>query len=253
MNSSRFAPGSSHRRIPLLLTPDHPCPYLPAQSARTAFVSPDVVMDMALYSALLQAGYRRSGQHVYRPHCARCQACLSLRVPVEQFQANRQQRRYLKRNADLQIAWAEPALTDEHWALYQRYIDTRHQDGDMYPASPEQFYGFLIADWAHSRILELRLDGALVGVAVIDVCADGYSAVYSFFAPELAQRSLGVYLVLSLLALARLEQRPFLYLGFYIEACRKMQYKANYQPAQIWRNGHWQAQDRVSKRPDNAS
>lgn len=231
---------SQSRRIPLLQTPEHACPYLPGQIARTAFVSPDVAMDMALYGTLLQAGYRRSGEHVYRPHCHSCQACQAVRIPVEQFQPNRQQRRCLKRNGDLAIRWAEPVLTDAHWALFQRYIENRHQDGDMYPASTEQFYAFLTADWAQSRLLELYLAEELVGVAVIDVCADGFSAVYSFFAPEHAARSLGVYLVLSLIALARLEQRPFIYLGFYIAACRKMQYKANYRPAQILRNGAWQ-------------
>lgn len=230
---------ASRVSIPLYVTPEHPCPYLPGELATTAFIGTEVELNKDLFTALLQSGYRRSGNYVYRPRCERCAACLAVRIPSALFIPTRSQKRCLKRNEDLSVQWAPALLTEEHFTLYQRYIDLRHYDGDMFPAEREQFFKFLMANWCESRLLELRCDGLLVACAVIDISHDGYSAVYSFFSPELEKRSLGTYVILSLIAMARLEHLPYVYLGYYISNCRKMNYKQHYHPLQFWQKGEW--------------
>jgi len=150
------APGSL--RLPLFLTPELPCHYLPGRLARTAFVGSAVPMTASLYAALMRQGFRRSGNHVYRPHCAGCQACIPVRVPVAQFQPNRSQRRNLARNADLMVRWLPAQLGEAEYQLYERYINSRHADGDMFPPDREQAGQFLLSDWAETRLLGLFKD-----------------------------------------------------------------------------------------------
>ncbi|NQD37828.1 arginyltransferase [Permianibacter sp. IMCC34836] len=227
-------------RIPLFLTPELPCNYLPDRLARTAFVGSEVPMSAELYAALMRQGFRRSGSHVYRPHCAGCQACIPVRIPVADFRPSRSQRRNLAQNADLAVGWERPALAEDHYQLYERYISQRHADGEMYPPSRDQAEQFLLADWSATRLLTLRHDQQLLAVLVADVADDGLSAVYSFFAPEQTRRGLGVRAVLALIERARSAGLPYVYLGYYIADCRKMNYKADYQPQQHFRDGEWQ-------------
>ncbi|MCW8886097.1 MAG: arginyltransferase, partial [Motiliproteus sp.] len=57
-------------------TPEHPCSYLSNRQAKTLFVDPKAVLDNTSYSVLSDFGFRRSGPHVYRPHCNGCNACV---------------------------------------------------------------------------------------------------------------------------------------------------------------------------------
>ncbi len=230
---------ASGLRIPIYLTPEHACPYLPDKMATTAFVGTEVELNKDIFSALLRIGYRRSGKHVYRPRCRHCDACIPVRIPASGFEPNRSQKRCIKRNESLNARWAGPQLTEEHYQLYERYINQRHVDGDMYPARRDQFFDFLLADWCDIRLLELRDGAQLKAVVVTDISHDGYSAVYSFFDPADASRGLGVYAILTLIAMARLEQLPYVYLGYFIEACRKMSYKRHYAALQAFNGVEW--------------
>ena len=60
--------------LKLFATHPHPCSYLDGQEATTIFVDPDAPIDPNLYTQLSQLGFRRSGAHLYRPQCQRCQA-----------------------------------------------------------------------------------------------------------------------------------------------------------------------------------
>ncbi|MDZ7825765.1 MAG: hypothetical protein U5R48_06975 [Gammaproteobacteria bacterium] len=117
-------------------TPPHACSYLEDRRATTLFVDPAAEIDNDLYSSLSALGFRRSGRHVYRPHCEGCNACIPVRIPAAEFVPRRAQRRIRRRNADLEVRITEPRLTEENYALYARYIAARHADGDMYPPSP---------------------------------------------------------------------------------------------------------------------
>jgi arginyl-tRNA--protein-N-Asp/Glu arginylyltransferase len=228
----------------LLLTPEHPCSYLPVQRARTVFVAPETPIDTELQSNLSRAGFRRSGQYLYRPQCAACRACIPTRVPVDAFRPRRSQRRCLARNADLEIDLINARRDPELYALYARYIDMRHDDGDMYPASEAQYDSFLLGTWSRTLMLRARLEGTVVAVGVIDLLDDGVSAVYSFFDPALEARSLGTFTVLSEIDLARSLGLPYLYLGYWIAACTKMTYKADFRPQEHFDASRWTRVDR---------
>ena len=229
-------------RLPLYITGRHPCSYLPGLAARTLFADPTATMDGPLYESLLAQGFRRSGTHVYRPACEFCTRCVSVRVPVDAFAPNRSQRRNALRNGSDVTLIERPAVFDpEHSALYETYVRSRHPEGSMADeASPDSYRDFLIIPWGGETLLmELRLNGRLVGAAVTDRLPGALSAVYTYFDPEFAERAPGTFAVLSQIALARRLGLKYLYLGYWVEECRKMSYKDAYRPLQGWINGRW--------------
>jgi len=232
------APGQQWR-LPLLLTVESECPYLPEQQSRNAFVDTAVPINTELYTVLLHNGFRRSGADIYRPYCKQCQACTPVRVVVADFQASRSQRRTGKRNQDLHWQIEKPPLSETHYQLYARYLEARHADGGMYPPDRQQFDRFLTADWADTELLCLYHQQRLLGVMVADRALDGLSAVYSFFDPDASNRSLGVQLVLSLLEYTRALGLPYCYLGYFISNCAKMNYKTQYRPIEALLDGKW--------------
>ncbi|HKM15424.1 MAG TPA: arginyltransferase [Marinospirillum sp.] len=222
-------------------TQPHACSYLDNQEAVTLFLDPDQKVTAEIYDVLTQAGFRRSGQHLYRPQCNACDACKSVRVKVADFQPSRQQRRTFKRNQDLSSTVVSTDFNEEHYQLYERYLNSRHADGDMHPATKEQFCSFLLVDQSGSNLVEFRdASGKLVAVAAIDKLQDGLSAIYTFFDPQEKNRSLGVFAILWQLKQAAEMQLPYLYLGYWIKACRKMNYKQDYQPLEIRHQQMWQ-------------
>ena len=231
----------THQRLQLYLTVEHPCGYFDHRLATNLVPDPQAPMNMALYSQLIQHGFRRSGGQVYRPHCAGCEACIPCRIPVARFKPNRSQRRCLKRNTDLDCQIGPAEYSDEAFALYRRYLNARHSDGDMANPDEDDFRRFLWSDWSDTVFFEIRHRNRLLAVAVSDITTTGLSAVYSFFDPTENRRSLGVYCILRQIEQCRALQRPYLYMGYWIADCRKMQYKANYQPMQIFRDGEWHA------------
>ena len=129
-------------RLKFYATQPHPCSYLPEEQATTLFLDPSQPMDVQVYAELSEMGFRRSGDHLYRPHCQRCTACVPARIPADQFIPNRQQRRIIKRNADIQVRAVRPAFNEEYYALYVRYIEQRHADGDR-QSLPQRAAGHL--------------------------------------------------------------------------------------------------------------
>ena len=220
-------------------TRPHDCSYLEEEQAVTLFLDPQQQADEHTYARLSELGFRRSGEHLYRPHCPQCKACVPARIPVDQFVPNSQQARIYKRNRDLQVTATRPRLTEEVYQLYSRYIRTRHADGDMYPPSREQFRSFLVSDRHFCEFHEFRLDGRLLAVAVTDRLSNGLSAVYSFFDPEESRRSLGRYAILWQVEEARRTGLPALYLGYWIRNCRKMSYKTEYRPLEMLLRERW--------------
>lgn len=233
----------SSQKLTLLVTHPHPCSYLPDQQASTAFVDPGYQITPFLFSRLAEIGFRRSGAHVYRPHCTACQACIPVRLPVQEFQPTRAQLRCLKRNADLQVRQLDSIDGEDFYALYEKYINTRHEDGDMYPADAEQYRNFLCVPWPGTFYLAYYCAGRLIAVSVCDRFDHGYSAVYTFFDPDEHKRSLGVYAVLNQIARAQLEGLDYLYLGYWVKDCAKMRYKTDYRPIEQLVDGHWQRLD----------
>jgi arginyl-tRNA--protein-N-Asp/Glu arginylyltransferase len=225
--------------IKLYATHEHPCSYLKDRSATTIFVDPALTMNGRIYSELSDFGFRRSGAHVYRPNCRNCQACIPVRIPVALFQPSRAQRRCIKRNQDVVATLTDSINTDEHYALYASYINSRHSDGDMYPPTRDQYEDFLSSEWGVTRYIELRAEGRLLGVAVSDQLDQGLSAIYTFFHSNEPSRSLGVLAVLRQVELAQALKLPYVYLGYWIRECDKMRYKNQYRPLDMFINNNW--------------
>lgn len=228
------------QRIQFYLTAQYDCSYLPDARARSQVATPTHLIDSQAYGALIRAGFRRSGQFVYRPHCEHCRACIPVRVEVARFLPSRTQRKCLKRNSGLSARFLPLDYRDEHYALYRRYLASRHAGGGMDRDGPDQYTQFLLSSNVDSVLVEFRDGETLVMVSVIDQTDDGLSAVYTFFDPDRVRDSLGVYGVLWQIELARRLERPYLYLGYWIEASRKMAYKTEYGPLEGLIDGHWQ-------------
>lgn len=225
--------------IRVFQTLEHRCGYYAEREARNLVIDPLARALPQVYGTALERGFRRSGGHVYRPHCADCRACVASRVPVADFVPDRSQRRCLKRNADLVIRLVPPARSEENFALYRRYLAARHPDGGMDDPGEVDFERFLACAWSPTRFLELRAGDELLAVAVTDVLPQGLSAVYTFYAPEYPERSLGTCAILHQIELARAQRLPNLYLGYWIDAHPKMNYKARFRPLERLRDGVW--------------
>lgn len=226
-------------RLSFFATPQHECNYLPERQAVTLFADPHAQLDNHTYSILAEYGFRRSGRHIYRPSCPACNACIPVRIPVDEFSPNRSQRRNRTLNRDLVVRQMPAGFVEEHHRLYLKYMNNRHPGGGMEDPAPEKYMEFLTCDWAETRFVEFRLGEALLAVAVVDEMDQGLSAVYTFFDPHYQQRALGTYAVLWEIEECRRLGLPWLYLGYWIEECPKMQYKSRFRPLDRFDEGHW--------------
>ena len=231
--------GQTHIRV--FQTVEHQCGYWPDRQARDLVLDPADPVLPGLYASALTLGFRRSGNHVYRPQCAGCQACTAVRIPIARFTPSRAQRRCLARNADLRVELRPALRSEENFTLYRNYVGSRHPGGGMDDPSPADFDGFLACPWSPTIFLEVRLGQELLAVAVTDQLPDSLSAVYTFFAPEQAARSLGTFAILSQIEQARRERRDFLYLGFWLEGHPKMDYKRSFRPLEYLADRQWRS------------
>lgn len=226
--------------IRVFQTLEHPCGYYAERNARNLVIDPLARGLPQVYGTALERGFRRSGGHVYRPHCQGCRACIASRIPVAEFAPDRSQRRCLRRNADLVLQVAPARRTDENFDLYQRYLAARHPDGGMDDPAEEDFERFLACNWSPTRFLELRRGDELLALAVTDVLPQGLSAVYTFYSPDYPARSLGTCAILHQVEWARSQGLPHVYLGYWIAGHSKMDYKLRFHPLERLREGRWQ-------------
>jgi arginine-tRNA-protein transferase len=224
-----------------------PCAYLANRLERRLVVDLGRPSAGGAYDALAQAGFRRSHGLAYRPACAGCTACVPIRVPVESFLPNRTQRRILARNRDLQAGWTQAAASKEQYRLFRRYLEARHGDGEMVNMRFADYRGMVEDSPVATGLIEHRqADGSLAAVMLADRLADGLSAVYSFFDPDLDGRSLGTFMVLELIGRARLIGLRHAYLGYWISGSRKMSYKTQFRPYELFDHNGWRRLDHPS-------
>ncbi|MAD43993.1 MAG: arginyltransferase [Oceanospirillaceae bacterium] len=217
----------------------HSCSYLEGQQSRSLYVDPRAELDGHTLTLLSLNGFRRSGRLMYRPACPDCHACLPVRIRVNEFLPSRSQKRTLRRNRDLTLEVTRPDSSEETYRLYERYISERHQDGDMYPPSEQQYDDFLASDFGTTAFLKARKNGRLVACMVFDQLEDGLSSVYSFYDPDEQDRSLGTWLILQANYLAHGLALPYNYLGYLVHESKKMAYKRKFVPLDALIDGKW--------------
>lgn len=222
-------------------TASYPCSYLPDKLARSQVATPSHLIDTYAYGELVQTGFRRSGTFTYRPYCDHCKACVPVRVVVNDFFPNHTQRRAWKRHQNLIATKHELYYHPDHYALYSRYQMQRHCGGSMDHDSREQYQNFLLQSNVNSKLVEFHENGQLRIISIIDELPDGISSVYTFFDPDSQGASFGTHSILWQIQQCRTRGLPYLYLGYWIKASRKMEYKANFKPIQGLINRKWQS------------
>lgn len=222
------------------VTEAHDCTYLAGKMARNLFLDPSSAPDQETALVLTKAGFRRTGNHLFKPYCPNCNACIPLRLRVREFRTSRRHRRILRKNADLCLRIEQPAFREDWYQLYDRYIRARHSEGEMYPPSRAQFREFLLSHWSQSLFLCSYLDDCVMSIAVTDVIGDASSAVYTFYDPDERHRSLGVFSILTQASLSKLCGKNYLYLGYWINGHEKMHYKLEFTPSEaLLGDGRW--------------
>ncbi len=228
------------------VAPPTPCGYLPQQrwSLEYEYVASITPAD---YLGRMLDNWRRFGHMLFRPVCKSCRACRSLRVIVPRFQPDRSQRRCRQTNeGSIELRIGTPTVNRAKLALYDRYHafqadkkgwpeHARH-DTSSY-AESFVHHPFPVEEWCY------YLNEQLIGVGYVDVLTElpdrtddavgGFSAIYFFYDPRQRQRSLGTWNVLCLIEEAAKRRLPYVYLGYYVEGCGSMAYKARFVPNQL--------------------
>ncbi len=223
------------------LTAPSPCPYLDGQFERKVFTHLVGERAPEMNDLLTQGGFRRSQNIAYRPACETCRACVSVRILAGEFKLTRNMRKVVQRNSDLIGALHDAEPTTEQYSLFRTYLDRRHTRGGMSDMSVLD-YAMMVEDThVDTKIIEYRKrgpdsfitgkgTGELIAVALSDKMSDGMSMVYSYYDPDLADRSLGTFMILDHIARARALGLPHVYLGYWVNGSRKMDYKVRFTP-----------------------
>ncbi len=217
-----------------------PCPYLPGRESTTETMLMTSV-SAAQLERLLEQGFRRFGPLYFRPVCAQCSECVPVRVPVASFALSKNLRRVLARAQKVRVEVGLPRVDDQRLALYRRWHALREGDRGWKPDTlTEQSYQMQFA-FPHPAAREYSywLDGALVGIGIMDELPHSISAVYCFYEPAHAALSLGTFNVLTALANARAAEKQHVYLGYRVEDCPSLSYKGRFVP-----------QERLEGRPE---
>ena len=223
------------------LTAPSPCPYVEGQFERKVFTH--LVGDRApeMNDLLTQGGFRRSQNIAYRPACETCRACISVRILADEFVATESMRRVIKRNSDLIGVQHDAEPSTEQYTLFRTYLDARHRKGGMSDMTVLD-YAMMVEDThVDTKVIEYRRrgpdtfitgrgQGELIAVSLADRMGDGLSMVYSYYNPEFEDRSLGTFMILDHIARARAAGLPHVYLGYWVNGSRKMNYKVRFQP-----------------------
>lgn len=224
----------------LYMSAPHDCLYLLDETASTLMLERDYPLNESEFAILLESGYRRSGDIVYKPHCHACNACISVRIPVWEFTPNRAQKRCSKRNRDVHTEILSPCFRKEHFDLFCRYQSWRHSGDTMDHNNPMLYRQFMIDSMVKTIFMEFRIDQKLAALSVCDLPNGGISAVYTAFDPAHEKRGLGTFAILKQIEFAKECNLDHVYLGYWIKQCQKMNYKARFKPLEGLIKRKWQ-------------
>ena len=250
-------------KLQFYVTTPYACGYLPKQLAQSLIATPHHLVDSIIYSGLIQQGFRRSGKFAYRPHCENCNACIAVRVVLQDFLPNRSQKRAFKQHADLSARVMPLGYVDSHFALYTAYQAARHPDDNLKKQAEahrtahiqneaDEYRHFLCQSNVESLMIEFSdANNQVKIVSVIDIVNDGVSAVYTFYDTKnntkcntkfnlsAAKTSYGTYSIMWLMEWTKMLGLPYFYLGYWITDSHKMTYKQAFKPQQKLIDGEW--------------
>ena len=220
------------------LSTTFPCGYLEQEQEQLLVYIDQQPLTPFMYSALQNQGFRRSEDQVYKPHCPNCNACQSVRVSPYRFVMSRSQKRVFNKGKDFRVAFSDE-VKPEYYELFEHYVNSKHKNGVMYPASIEQLHSFTHCDWMDQLFIELYDGNKLIAVAITDITPDSLSAVYTFYDVNYSAHSIGTLMILHQINIVKQLEKSWLYLGYYIANCQKMNYKTKFTPYQIRESSAW--------------
>ena len=242
-------------KLQFYVTTPYACGYLPNRLAQSLIATPHHLVDANIYSGLIHQGFRRSGKFAYRPHCENCNACIAVRVVLQDFVPNRSQKRAFKQHADLSARVMPLGYIDSHFALYAAYQAERHPDDNLKKQAEahrtahiqneaDEYRHFLCQSNVESLMVEFSdTNNQVKIVSVIDMVNDGVSAVYTFYDTKCniseANTSYGTYSIMWLIEWTKMLGLPYFYLGYWIAESQKMAYKQAFKPQQKLIDGEW--------------
>jgi len=216
------------------------CPYIPNHTAHHYTTESNLPITVDIYSQLINLGFRRAGDRIHKPNCSHCQQCVSLRIPVAKFSTTRSQQRILNKNSNFNIKIVNQPDYLQYYSLYSKYISQRHPESETMQEVDDTFENFLFSAWSQTFSIEIRLpDEQLICVAICDPLIQGWSAVYTFYDVDFAKYSLGTFSILTQIELIKQQGLDYLYLGYWIQDCEKMNYKTQFQPCEGFVNQQW--------------
>ncbi len=182
---------------------------------------------------LIERGYRRFGKMYFRPVCESCQECQSIKIDVENYSFSKSEKRVIKKAKKIDIYTQKPTLSQEHLNLFERYhlhMQSK-KDWSYQKTTPDHYYNSFVdghEDFGYEVLY--FYENKLIGVDLIDILQDGISSIYFYYDPEYAEFSLGKLSLLQQISFAKETKKKWIYLGYYVEECSSLNYKANYKP-----------------------
>lgn len=244
-------------KLPVMeMKEDSPCPYFDGRNER-CLITAESWMDQfypdipkrEIFGVLLELGFRRSGTVYYKENCNDCSECIPIRLQPGLFEISKSQRRVARRNADIEVRIndnSEQFATPEKAFLYREY-DYHHNHKDRMTLEESAKRLLDIHEYEGCLDMEYYLNGRLIAVGIIDIACSKHleisalSSNYFYYeiSEEVLKRSIGVFSVLAEIDLCNQYGVPAYYLGLYLPNCRKMNYKINYQPYELYENDVW--------------
>ena len=230
----------SFEKIQFYTTTEYNCSYIDKMAAQSLVVTPYKSINQNIFQDLIEKGFRRSGQYIYKPNCKSCTACIPIRLPVQKFLFSKTQKRIYKKHGYFKVREASLAFNQKHFDLYLKYQNKRHSYINNDQNNLDDYNDFLIKSNVKSKFIEFWDGDLLKIVSIVDIVSDGISAVYTFYDPHDEKVSYGTYSIIWLINWCKAQQLKYMYLGYWIGECNKMKYKTNFKPYKLYINGYWQ-------------
>lgn len=230
----------SFEKIQFYTTTKYSCSYIDKMDAQSLVATPYKSIKQSVFHDLIEKGFRRSGQYIYKPNCESCTACIPIRLVANKFLPSKTQKRIIKKHSYLRTKEAPLVFKQNHFELYRKYQNARHKVKNEEQNDLDDYNDFLIKSNVQSKLMEFWDGDSLKIVSIIDLVNDGISAVYTFFDPDDRKVSFGTYAVTWLINWCKTQQLKYIYLGYWIGDCDKMKYKTNFKPYELYIGGYWQ-------------